>query len=76
MNELINKIASLDEQIRKNREYMEFVYTAGVRQIASTEMCDRAISLGDITMKLLAERARLTNELYKKYGIMYLIEPR
>lgn len=76
MNELINKICALDEQVRKNREYMEFVYTAGVRHMATNEMCDNAISLGDVTMKLLVERARLTDELYKKYGIIYLIEAR
>lgn len=76
MNELINMIASIDEQVRKNREYMEFVHASGVRQMATNEMCDRALRLGDLTMQLLKRRVELTDELYKKYGIIYLIETR
>lgn len=76
MNELINQICAIDEQVRKNRQYMEYVYAVGVRQMSTPEMRERAIQLGPITMELLKQRVRLADKLYKEYGIIYLIETR
>lgn len=76
MNELINQICAIDEQVRKNRQYMEYVYAVGVRQMSTPEMRERAIKLGPITMELLKQRVMLADKLYNEYGIIYLIETR
>ena len=73
MMDLINQICAIDDQVKKNQDYMNYVLGLGKRNLANTEMLARASKLGDITLELVKQRAALTKVLWDQYKILYVI---
>lgn len=72
MNNLINQICAMDDQIRKNKETIEFISTMAKYNLVDLDMANKVIELGELTKHLLIEQYKLKNKLFNEYGIFYV----
>lgn len=76
MENLINQICAMDEQIKRNKEFIEYVATVVGNNLvdvnAAKDMANKVKEIGELTKQLLIEQYKLKNKLLNEYGIFYV----
>lgn len=76
MENLINQICAMDEQIKKNKEFIELVASMVNNNLVDVDtakdMADKVTRIGELTKQLLITQYKLKNVLLNEYGIFYV----
>lgn len=76
MENLINQICAMDEQIQRNKNFIEYVASVVGNNLVDVntarDMTNKVTEIGELTKQLLIEQYKLKNKLLNEYGIFYV----
>lgn len=76
MENLINQICAMDEQIQRNKNFIEYVASVVGNNLVDVntarDMANKVTEIGELTKQLLIEQYKLKNKLLNEYGIFYV----